>query len=109
MMVPDKDNVLVFPAEQQSERPTVLRIDPADIIMSPAVTSLNLNPDLVLNQATKDGLTDVIIIGYDNDGDEYFKSSISDGGTALWLLQRSIHRLMRLLDDVAGAGKNGVS
>ena len=29
-----------------------------------------------------------IVIGYDKNGEEYFASSLADGGSALWLVER---------------------
>jgi hypothetical protein len=30
----------------------------------------------------------VVIIGYDEDDNEYFASSIADGGTVIWLMEK---------------------
>ena len=62
------------------------------------ITKLNLDPDRVLNKAIGE-LTDVIVIGYDKDGDEYFASSIADGGDINWLLDRIKLKLLRVPDE----------
>jgi len=64
----------------------------------PVITRLSLDPDRVLNKAIGE-LKDVIIIGYDKDGNEYFKSSIADGGDVIWLLERMKLKLLRTVDD----------
>lgn len=51
------------------------------------VTRLNLDPDMVLEN-TKGQLEGVVILGFTQDGAEYFASTYADGGTVLWLLER---------------------
>ena len=63
------------------------------------ITSINTDPNLVLNIALKAGLKEVVIVGYDDDGTEYFASSLSDAAGALWHLERGKHSLMKLVDD----------
>lgn len=58
------------------------------------VTSLDLDPAVVLGAALGCDLTDVVVIGYLPTGEEYFASSIADGGTVLWLLERSKKALL---------------
>ena len=62
------------------------------------VTRLNLPPDRVLEGA-KDHLKDVVIMGYDHDGKEYFASSIADGGAVLWLMERMKRKLFEAADN----------
>lgn len=66
----------------------------AKVIDFTGVSKLDLNPDRVL-EAAIGGLESVVVIGYTNDGKEYFATSIADGGTANWLLDRC---KMKLLD-----------
>lgn len=40
----------------------------------------------------------VVILGYTKSGDEYFSSSIADGGEALWLLERAKQKLLKPRD-----------
>jgi hypothetical protein len=44
-------------------------------------------PDQVLEQ-TIGKLDTVVILGYDKDGEHYFASSDSDGGTVIWLMEK---------------------
>jgi hypothetical protein len=62
--------------------------DNSNVVDFTGVTRLNLDPVRVLNAAVKTELTDVVILGYDKDGDEYFCSSVADGATVLWLMER---------------------
>jgi len=41
----------------------------------------------------------VIVLGYTKNGEEYFASSISDGGTILWLIERLKKRLLEFPDE----------
>lgn len=62
------------------------------------VTKLDIPAERVLQAALDAGLTDVVITGYDPDGNEYFASSMADGGDALWLLERAKLELLRIGD-----------
>ena len=54
----------------------------------------------VIAAAAGAGLTEVVIIGVDADGDEYFASSQSQGPDALWHLERAKWRLMKMADEM---------
>ena len=58
-----------------------------DVVILSTVTSLDLPPDRVLEQALGQ-LKTVVIMGYTEDGDRYFASSVADGGDVLWLLEQ---------------------
>lgn len=68
------------------------------VIDLPVITKLDLDPQRVLAKAVDAGLTDVVVIGYDADGDEYFASSVSDGGSVLWLIERAKTKLLAVPD-----------
>lgn len=70
----------------------------ADILRFNGITTLDLPTEQVLEMAKEAGLTDVVVIGYDKDGDEYFASSKSDGGDVLWLLERAKYKLLTLVE-----------
>ena len=57
------------------------------------LTKLDIPVDRILD-GTKGKLDSVVILGYDKDEDEYFASSIADGGEVLWLLERCKIALM---------------
>jgi hypothetical protein len=65
-----------------------------NVVTLRTITKLDIPADRVLAEASKAGLTSVMVIGYDADGDEYFASSIADGGTCLWLMERMKKQLM---------------
>lgn len=68
-----------------------------NVVHASIVTKLDLEADQLLREAIGE-LDDVVIIGYTKDGEEYYASSVADGANALWLLQRSIHGLMDVVD-----------
>lgn len=57
------------------------------------VTRLDISPDRVLD-AARGELESVVLCGYDKDGNEYFASSVADGGAALWMLERAKQALL---------------
>lgn len=57
------------------------------------LTRINLPVERVL-EAAKNGMTEVVLIGYDKDGCHYFASSIADGGEVLWLIEKCKMALM---------------
>lgn len=56
----------------------------AEVIELDVISRLDIPPDRVLQKALDAGLTEVVVIGYDADGQEYFASSQADGGDVLW-------------------------
>lgn len=70
----------------------------ADIIAFPGATSLDISPELVLSEASKQEFERVIVIGLTKDGDEYVSCSDADGGVFLWDVERAKHRMMRAVD-----------
>jgi hypothetical protein len=70
----------------------------SNVIKFTGETLLDLNPDDILEEA-KGKLEKVMIIGYTEEGDEYFSSSFADGMTAVWLLERFKNFLVNIVDD----------
>lgn len=72
----------------------------ADILIFNGITKLDLPVSRVLDMAKEEGLTEVVIIGYDKNGAEYFASSNADGADALWLLERAKKKLLEITDNI---------
>ena len=70
-----------------------------DVVALDCVTRLDIPADRVLEAAMGE-LEKVVVIGYDKDGEEYFASSIADGGTTLWLMERSKAKLLAIPDEI---------
>lgn len=66
-----------------------------NIVNLNCVTKLDLPADRILESAFGK-LESVVVIGYDRDGEEYFASSIADGGAALWLMERLKQKLLNV-------------
>lgn len=64
------------------------------------VTRLDIPVSRVANMAEKVELESIVILGYTRDGEEYFASSIADGGTVLWLMERMKARMLGALDGI---------
>lgn len=73
------------------------------VILFPGITRLDLPPNRVLEEALKEGLSSVVILGYDSEGVEYFASSIADGADVLWLMMRTELKLLNITgEDIEG-------
>ena len=69
----------------------------AKILFFDGLTKLDLPPDRMLEGA-KGKLSKVVIMGFTEDGDEYFASSQADGGDVMWLMERCKKRLLEYPD-----------
>lgn len=67
----------------------------SDIIKFPGVTKLDIPVDTVLTKALESSLKSVVIVGWHQDGEGYYASSISDGAEILWLLESMKYVLLR--------------
>ncbi len=69
----------------------------SNVIPLGCITRLDLPPDRIL-EAAKGKMQSVVIIGFDAEGQEYFASSVADGGTVMWLLERCKKALLEVGD-----------
>lgn len=74
----------------------------AQVLPFTGITTLDTDPQRVLDGARDAKLTEIVICGVDADGNEYFASSMADGAAAGWHLDRAKWRLMRLVDQMIG-------
>lgn len=58
-----------------------------DVVELSCRTRLPIPSEKVLKWAAEAGLTDVLVVGYDADGDFYFGCSNPDGPANMWLLK----------------------
>lgn len=82
-------------AEDPVEQPKVLLREEGNIKFLPVVTKLEVPVDRVIASAVDANLQDILIIGFDEQGDFYFASSNPNGPDTLWLLELARVRLMR--------------
>ncbi len=73
-----------------------------EVLKFTGITSLDSNPDRVLEEAVGE-LETVVVLGFTKDGAEYFASSVSDGGTVTWLMDRAKRHMHDLCDEIIGA------
>ena len=71
----------------------------SNVIPFSGITRLDLDPDIVLEEA-KGKLEGFVIAGHDKEGNEYFASTYADGGDVLWLLERMKFRLLRVVEEM---------
>ena len=69
-----------------------------NVVPLSTVTKHNLDANNVLMGAINAGLSEVVICGYLKTGDEFFSSSLADGGDALWHLERMKKMLLEVPD-----------
>lgn len=69
-----------------------------EIVEFNGITLLDLPVQRILDRASEAKLTTVVVLGYDEDGDEYFASSISDGADVIWIMERAKLKLLRVVD-----------
>jgi hypothetical protein len=70
----------------------------SEIVDFPGITRLDIPTDRILSRALEAGLTEVVVIGCTEDGEEWFSSSIASGPEALWHLERAKLGLLRTVD-----------
>lgn len=67
-----------------------------NVTILPVVTRLDVPPERIIKAAQERDLASVVILGYDQEGAEYFASSIADGGAVLWLMERLKQQLLNV-------------
>lgn len=78
--------------------------DDTNVIPFPTVfgdydTNGTIPTQRVLDGIKDNNLETVIVLGFTNDGEEYFASSVADGGTILWLIERLKKKLLEYPDE----------
>lgn len=73
-----------------------------NVVFFPGATTQDYEPDQILALCMKLNLKHIIIVGVDDEDREVFKSSTADANEILWLLRRTEHKLMNLMDSYYG-------
>lgn len=81
-------------AEDRNVWQQIVPTDPApdNVFILPVITSLDVPAERILDSARH--LKSVVIAGYDEEGNEWFASSLADGGDVLWLIERVKQELL---------------
>ena len=74
----------------------------AEIKPFTGVTSMDIPTDRVLQAAITHGMSEVVVCGFDAEGQAYFASSIADAAPVLYHLDRARWRLMKAMDEIEG-------
>ena len=69
------------------------------VTVLPVITTLDVDVERVLQKAIEAKPKYVLVIGENAEGNLYFSSSQSDGGTALWWMEKAKKALMEVYDD----------
>jgi hypothetical protein len=75
-----------------------------EVIQAAFITTLNTDPHRALQGALEKGMSEVVIIGRDKDGEFYFASSQADSGEVVWFLQRAQWELFKMEDRIREEG-----
>lgn len=92
------DKVTALPPREARE-PRDPPETPADVVNLNVVTSLEVPAARVLDEARDAGLKGAVVLGFTEEGIEYFASSYPDGPTVLWLLERCKHVLLSAAEE----------
>lgn len=75
-----------------------------DVIPGHFITTHDSSPDRALEGAAEYGLTEVVVIGFDADGDFFFASSQADSAEVLYFLEKAKHKLFAMEDQIERDG-----
>lgn len=75
-----------------------------DVVSLNIITTQKSRPDGVIEGAAEYGLTDVVILGFDKNGEFYFASSYADTGSVIYFLEKAKHELFKTEDRIAESG-----
>lgn len=75
-----------------------------DIVQGNFITTLPIPPEKVLQAALDRGLAEVVVVGFDSDGDFYFSGSDASTPVNLHMLMRASYELMKAEDRIAEEG-----
>jgi hypothetical protein len=63
------------------------------------ISRLDLPTERVLETAKGHCTDGVVVLGFDDDGEFYFSSSIADGSSVIWLLEMAKKKLLEIGDE----------
>lgn len=69
-----------------------------EVVFPAFETSIDTDPARILHEALSANLKQVVVLGYDQEGEEFALSSIASGATVVWLLERTKQRLLSVPD-----------
>lgn len=60
-----------------------------NVTFFPGISPNSYEPNVMLAGAMRAKLTDVVIMGWDEDGEQFFSASNADGPECLWLIEKA--------------------
>jgi hypothetical protein len=72
------------------------------VVAFPGITKLDIPAKRILRKAIKEKVTEVVICGYDEDGEMFIASSIASGPEIMWLLEVGKMRLLEAFKELGG-------
>lgn len=69
-----------------------------NVAMFPGITPNKYDPNITLEAATRANLSDVVVIGWQADGELFFSASNGDGPECLWLIEKAKTALLNAGD-----------
>jgi hypothetical protein len=73
-----------------------------NVVEFDGITRLDTPPARVLARAVEVPMQQVVVIGFDEEGEFYFASSQAGGGDVLWLLALAKKKLLDLAEEMSG-------
>lgn len=75
-----------------------------EVVAGNFITTLPIPPEKVLQAAIDRGLQEVVVVGFDNDGEFYFAGSDAGTPVNLHMLMKASYELMKTGDRIAEEG-----
>lgn len=70
-----------------------------NVVKFRGVTKLDLDPDTLLENS-KGQVEQFIILGYDKDGEFWFRSTMGSGGDVMWLMEVAKIKLLKIAGEI---------
>lgn len=67
-----------------------------DVVEANFITSLPISPDRVIERSAEWGLKEVVMIGFDAEGEMFFASSMAEAGDILYWLEKAKFKLFEM-------------
>ena len=68
----------------------------SNVVVLPVITTLDLPPERILTKALEADLERCFVIGRTKEGEFYFASTFSDGGTVIWDMEIAKKQLLEI-------------
>lgn len=67
-----------------------------NVVTLDVLTRLDLSPERIMGEAAEQPFDEVLVIGFTDEGEFWFSSSVAGGGDALWLLELAKKKLLEV-------------